>query len=69
MKIDLQAVEDTAKALYIRALKVLPPDIKEGFSRLEKRETEGTAQRVLATHPNQGPQKSGDLDEYENPVS
>ena len=49
MKIDLQAVEDTAKALYIRALKVLPPDIKEGFSRLEKRETDGTAQRVLAT--------------------
>jgi fumarate hydratase subunit alpha/L(+)-tartrate dehydratase alpha subunit len=49
MKIDLQVVEDTAKALYIRALKVLPPDIKEGFSQLEKRETGGTAQRVLAT--------------------
>lgn len=49
MKIDLQAVEDTAKELYIRALKILPPDIKQGFSRLEKRETGGTAQRVLAT--------------------
>jgi tartrate/fumarate subfamily iron-sulfur-dependent hydro-lyase alpha chain len=49
MKIDLQAVEDTAKELYIRALKVLPPDIKQGFSRLQKRETGATAQRVLAT--------------------
>ncbi|WP_291011990.1 fumarate hydratase [Hydrogenophaga sp.] len=49
MKIDLQVVEDTAKELYIRALKVLPPDIKQGFSRLEKSETGGTAKRVLAT--------------------
>jgi fumarate hydratase subunit alpha/L(+)-tartrate dehydratase alpha subunit len=49
MKIDLQAVEDTAKELYIRALKILPPDIKQGFSRLEKSETGGTAKRVLAT--------------------
>ncbi len=49
MKIDLQAVEDTAKELYIRALKVLPPDIKQGFDRLEKSETGATAKRVLAT--------------------
>ena len=33
MNIDLQAVADAAKALYIRALKVLPPDIKDGFAR------------------------------------
>jgi tartrate/fumarate subfamily iron-sulfur-dependent hydro-lyase alpha chain len=49
MKIDLQVVEDAAKALYIRALKVLPPDIKSGFSRLQASETGGTARQVLAT--------------------
>jgi tartrate/fumarate subfamily iron-sulfur-dependent hydro-lyase alpha chain len=49
MKIDLQAVEEAAKALYIRALKVLPPDIKRGFGRLQDRETDATANRVLAT--------------------
>jgi len=49
MKIDMQAVEDTAKELYIRALKVLPPDIKQGFSRLVTNETGATAKRVLAT--------------------
>ncbi|MEO7393147.1 MAG: fumarate hydratase, partial [Ramlibacter sp.] len=49
MKIDLQAVEDAAKTLYIRALKMLPPDIKSGFGRLQTGETDGTAQRVLAT--------------------
>ncbi|MBT3397202.1 MAG: hypothetical protein HN423_08490 [Alphaproteobacteria bacterium] len=32
MKIDLDAVEETAKLLYIRALKVLPDDIKDRFS-------------------------------------
>ena len=49
MKIDLQAVEETAKELYIRALKMLPPDIKQGFGRLERNETGATAKRVLAT--------------------
>ena len=49
MKIDLQSVEDAAKELYIRALKILPPDIKSGFSRLTKSETAPTAQRMLAT--------------------
>ena len=49
MKIDLQAVEDAAKALYIQALKVLPPDIKTGFSRLQASETGDTARQVLAT--------------------
>ena len=49
MKIDLQAVEDAAKELYIRALKVLPPDIKTGFSRLQTTETGSTAKQVLAT--------------------
>ena len=49
MKIDIEAVEETAKLLYIRALKVLPDDIKEGFQRLDAAETDGTAKSILAT--------------------
>ena len=49
MLINLQAVEEAAKTLYIRALKMLPPDIKQGFERLQAAETGATAQRVLAT--------------------
>jgi tartrate/fumarate subfamily iron-sulfur-dependent hydro-lyase alpha chain len=49
MKIDLQAVEEAAKELYIRALKVLPPDIKAGFSRLQTTETGATAKQMLGT--------------------
>jgi len=49
MKVDLGAVEEAAKELYIRALKVLPPDIKAGFSRLSASETGATAKNVLAT--------------------
>ncbi|HEY4373434.1 MAG TPA: fumarate hydratase [Burkholderiales bacterium] len=49
MKVDLKAVEEASKELYIRALKVLPPDIKAGFSRLTASETGSTARSVLAT--------------------
>jgi fumarate hydratase subunit alpha/L(+)-tartrate dehydratase alpha subunit len=49
MNIDLAAVEEAAKTLYIRALKVLPPDFKEGFSRLTATETAPRAQTILAT--------------------
>ncbi|UHL62936.1 fumarate hydratase [Paralcaligenes sp. KSB-10] len=49
MKIDLSAVEEAAKELYIRALKVLPPDIKEGFTSLAAAETAPVAQRILGT--------------------
>jgi len=49
MNIDLATVESVAKDLYVRALKVLPPDIKAGFTRLAAAETAPTAQRVLAT--------------------
>jgi fumarate hydratase subunit alpha/L(+)-tartrate dehydratase alpha subunit len=49
MKIDLQAVEDAARDLYIRSLKELPPDIKAGFGRLVARETVPRAQSMLAT--------------------
>ncbi len=49
MLIDLQAVEEAAKTLYIRALKMLPPDIKRGFERLQAVETGATARQVLDT--------------------
>lgn len=49
MHLDPLAVEEAAKALYIRALKLLPPDIKRGFDTLVKQETGSTARSVLAT--------------------
>ncbi len=49
MNIDLQLVEETAKALYIQALKVLPPDVKSGIERLHQEESGATARGVLAT--------------------
>ncbi|MGE0311213.1 MAG: fumarate hydratase [Lautropia sp.] len=49
MKIDLEQVEAAARELYIRALKALPPDIKQGFERLEASERAPTAKQVLAT--------------------
>lgn len=49
MNIDLNAVEAVAKELYIRALKLLPPDIKAGFTELARSESGATAQNVLAT--------------------
>ena len=49
MKIDYAEVEEAAKELYIRALKILPPDIKQGFDRLAAQESAPIAQRVLGT--------------------
>src|ERR1035437_8827768 len=49
MKIDLLLVEEAAKELYIRALKLLPPDIKAGFKHLAARESGSTAKNILAT--------------------
>ena len=49
MKVDLRQVEEVAKELYIRALKELPPDIKQGFERLAKNETDAGAKRMLGT--------------------
>ena len=49
MKIDPQAVEEAARELYIRALKVLPPDVKQGFDTLAARETDATARGILGT--------------------
>lgn len=49
MKVDLQQVEEACKELYIRALKVLPPDIKAGFKRLDAAETDATGKAILGT--------------------
>ena len=49
MRIDLKQVEEAAKELYIRALKRLPPDIKQGFDALARTETVAGAQRMLGT--------------------
>ncbi len=49
MKIDPQQIEEAARELYIRALKLLPPDIKQGFAVLAQKETDGTAKSVLGT--------------------
>ena len=49
MKIDLKEVEEACKELYIRALKLLPPDIKQGFARLDKAETDATGKSILGT--------------------
>src|SRR6476661_4244586 len=47
LRIDPARVEAAAKDLYIRALKMLPPDIKRGFDTLVARERDKTAQSVL----------------------
>ena len=49
MRIEAAAVEEASRELYIRALKMLPPDIKQGFARLASRETDATARQVLGT--------------------
>jgi len=49
VKVDLHQVEEAAKELYIRALKHLPPDVKQGFDALARRETDAGAKRMLAT--------------------
>jgi fumarate hydratase subunit alpha/L(+)-tartrate dehydratase alpha subunit len=49
LKIEPAQVEEIARELYVRALKILPPDIKEGFKRLTASETDATAKSVLAT--------------------
>ncbi|ARP84418.1 fumarate hydratase [Bordetella genomosp. 8] len=49
MNPDLAAVEEAAKDLYIRALKILPPDVKAGIDRLAADETHEVARGVLQT--------------------
>jgi fumarate hydratase subunit alpha/L(+)-tartrate dehydratase alpha subunit len=49
VKVDPRQVEEAAKELYIRALKLLPPDVKQGFAALAKGETDTGAKRMLGT--------------------
>ena len=49
MKIDPGLVEEAARELYIRALKRLPPDVKQGFDALARGESDAGAQRILGT--------------------
>ncbi|MGA8006614.1 MAG: fumarate hydratase [Burkholderiales bacterium] len=49
MKIEPKQIEEAAKELYVRALKLLPPDIKQGFAALAGHETDVTAKSVLGT--------------------
>ena len=49
MNVDLKQVEEACKELYIRACKILPPDIKQGFARLDASETDATGKSILAT--------------------
>src|SRR5882672_1541590 len=47
LRIDPARIEETARDLYIRALKLLPPDVKRGFDTLVARESDATAKSVL----------------------
>jgi fumarate hydratase subunit alpha/L(+)-tartrate dehydratase alpha subunit len=49
VRIDPQAIESTAKELYIRALKILPDDVKQAFAALAASESVTSAQGVLGT--------------------
>ena len=49
MKVDPRQIEEAAKELYIRALKLLPPDVKQGFDALAKSESDAGARRMLGT--------------------
>jgi len=49
MQIDPREIEELSKALYVRALKLLPPDIKAGFETLIRRETDAVGRTVLDT--------------------
>ena len=47
--LDYKQIEDAARELYIRALKRLPDDIKEGFGKLQGMETSERARTILGT--------------------
>ena len=46
---DYKIVEETAKELYIRALKILPPDVREALKKAADKETQPTAQEIFQT--------------------
>ncbi|MYN12355.1 fumarate hydratase [Pusillimonas sp. TS35] len=47
--VDYEQVEEAARNLYIRALKLLPDDIKTGFGKLQEMETSERARSILDT--------------------
>jgi fumarate hydratase subunit alpha/L(+)-tartrate dehydratase alpha subunit len=47
VQVDIRHVEEAAKELYIRALKRLPPDVKQAFEALARTETDATARGIL----------------------
>jgi fumarate hydratase subunit alpha/L(+)-tartrate dehydratase alpha subunit len=47
VRVDPREIEEAAKQLYIRALKLLPPDVKQGFDALARGETDATARGIL----------------------
>ncbi len=49
MKVSPEAIEIAAMELYVRALKILPPDVKAGFARLAAEESDATARAILGT--------------------
>ena len=49
IEVDPKRIEEVAKELCIRALKILPDDVKQGFESLAARETLASAQNVLGT--------------------
>jgi fumarate hydratase subunit alpha/L(+)-tartrate dehydratase alpha subunit len=49
VKVEADQIEEAAKELYIRALKLLPPDVKQGFDALAKSESDAGAKSVLGT--------------------
>ncbi len=46
---DYQIIEETAKELYIRALKILPPDVRIALKNAYERETHPTAKETFKT--------------------
>ena len=49
MQLDPTEIEEVSKALYVRALKILPRDVKAGFQELVRRETDETGRTILGT--------------------
>ncbi len=47
LRVEPAAIEEAAKTLYVRALKLLPPDVKRGFDALAGRETDARASGIL----------------------
>lgn len=49
MDLNLDEVEKVSSDLYLRALSLLPPDIKKGFDTLVAKETDATGRAILGT--------------------